>query len=163
MGRVSESTPIQHLKQSLVYRVWLFCDQSLSCVWLFAAPWTIACQAPPSMEFFQARILEQIAISYSRGSSWPRDWTPVSPALADRFFTTALPEKPPYRVDTLQISSCGHYDLSCVFSFPFLFLSDLQCLSESLLPPSFTIWSHRAQFGHLFMVHLALRRALFRL
>ena len=27
---------------------------------------------------FQARILEWAAISYSRGSSWPRDWTPVS-------------------------------------------------------------------------------------
>ena len=23
----------------------------LSCVWLFAAPWTVACQAPPSMGF----------------------------------------------------------------------------------------------------------------
>ena len=32
----------------------------------------------------QARILEWIGISFSRGSSWPRDWThvPVSPALA---------------------------------------------------------------------------------
>ena len=24
---------------------------SLSCVWLFATPWTAACQAPPSMGF----------------------------------------------------------------------------------------------------------------
>ena len=27
---------------------------------------------------FQARILERVAISFSRGSSWPRDWTCVS-------------------------------------------------------------------------------------
>ena len=27
---------------------------------------------------FQARILKWVAISYSRGSSWPRDWTCVS-------------------------------------------------------------------------------------
>ena len=27
---------------------------------------------------FQARILERVAISYSRGSSWPRDWICVS-------------------------------------------------------------------------------------
>ena len=27
---------------------------------------------------FQARILEWVAISFSRGSSWPRDWTRVS-------------------------------------------------------------------------------------
>ena len=38
---------------------------------------------------FQARILEWVAISYSRGSSWPRDQTISlgSPALAGRFFT----------------------------------------------------------------------------
>ena len=40
------------------------CEFVLSCVWLFATPKTVAHQ---SMEFFQARILEMIAISYSRG------------------------------------------------------------------------------------------------
>ena len=34
----------------------------------------------------QARILEWVAISLSRGSSWPRDWTWVS-HIAGRFFT----------------------------------------------------------------------------
>ena len=42
---------------------------------------------------FQAKILEWVAISSSRGSSWPRDWT-VSLALAGRFFTTESPRKP---------------------------------------------------------------------
>ena len=44
---------------------------------------------------FQARILEQVAISYSRGSSQPRDQTHafVSSALASVFFTTVLPGK----------------------------------------------------------------------
>ena len=39
---------------------------------------------------FQARRLEWIAISYSRGFSWPRDWTWVltSPVLAGGFFKT---------------------------------------------------------------------------
>ena len=38
----------------------------------------------------QARILEWFAITSSRESSWPRDWThiSVSPPLADEFFTT---------------------------------------------------------------------------
>ena len=36
-------------------------------------PWSAACQAPLSMGFFQARILEWVTISYSRGSSRPRD------------------------------------------------------------------------------------------
>ena len=35
---------------------------------------------------FQARILEWVAISFSRGSSWPRDWTQV-PWTISRFFT----------------------------------------------------------------------------
>ena len=45
----------------------------------------------------QARILEWVAISFSRGSSWPRDrpriepTSPVSPALVGRFFTTEPP------------------------------------------------------------------------
>ena len=35
---------------------------------------------------FQARVLEWVAISFSRGSSWPRDWTQVS-HIAGRHFT----------------------------------------------------------------------------
>ena len=41
-------------------------------------PWTIARQAPLSMEFFQAKIPEWVAISFSRGSFQPRDRTRVS-------------------------------------------------------------------------------------
>ena len=33
----------------------------------------------------QARILEWVAISFSRGSSWPRDWTQVSCISGRRF------------------------------------------------------------------------------
>ena len=42
---------------------------------------------------FQARILESVAISSSRGSSWPRYWTHVSciSCTADGFFTIKLP------------------------------------------------------------------------
>ena len=37
----------------------------------------------------QARVVEWVAISFSRGSSWPRDRTPVSyvSCTAGRFFT----------------------------------------------------------------------------
>ena len=42
-------------------------------------PWTVARQVPPSMGFFRTRILEWVAISFSRGYSWPRDWTWVLP------------------------------------------------------------------------------------
>ena len=47
---------------------------------------------------FQARILEWVAISFSRGPSWPRDRTRVSciSCIGRRFFTTAPPGKPQY-------------------------------------------------------------------
>ena len=54
-------------------------------------PWAVACQVPPSMGFFQARILEWVAISFSRGSSWPPDWGRVSRYNA----ADALPSEPP--------------------------------------------------------------------
>ena len=38
----------------------------------FMTRWTIVCQAPLSMGFLQARILEWVAIPFSRGSSQPR-------------------------------------------------------------------------------------------
>ena len=41
----------------------------------------------------QARILEWVAASFSRGSSWSRDQTHVS-CIAGRLFTTELPGKP---------------------------------------------------------------------
>ena len=41
----------------------------------------------------QARILEWVAIPFSRGSSQPRNQTEVS-WIAGRFFTTEPPEKP---------------------------------------------------------------------
>ena len=49
-----------------------------------ATPWTVSCQAPLSMGILQARILEWVAIPYSRRSSQPRYQTQVSP-MASRF------------------------------------------------------------------------------
>ena len=54
---------------------------------VFATSWTIALQAPPSSHgIFQARVLEWVAIPFSRASSWPRDWTRVS-CIRSEFFT----------------------------------------------------------------------------
>ena len=58
----------------------------LSHAQLFARPWTVACQTPLCMGILQARILEWVAISYSRGSFRPRDQTCVS-CIAGRYFT----------------------------------------------------------------------------
>ena len=57
----------------------------------------MVCSPPGSSAYgiLQARILEWVAISSSRGSFWPRDWTWVSlsSCTAGRFFTTAPPGK----------------------------------------------------------------------
>ena len=41
---------------------------------------------------FQERVLEWVAIPFSRESSWPRGWTPVS-CIAGRFFTIWAPRE----------------------------------------------------------------------
>ena len=48
-------------------------------------PWTVAHQAPLSTVILQARVLEWVDMFSSRGSSQPRDETPVS-YIAGRFF-----------------------------------------------------------------------------
>ena len=57
-----------------------------SHVWFCATPQTAAHQAPPSLGFSRQEHLEWVAISFSRGSSWPRDQTLFS-RIAGRFFT----------------------------------------------------------------------------
>ena len=59
----------------------------LSCVWLFAISWTDC--SPPGFSFhgiLQARILEWVAVPFSRGSSGLRDRTQFSP-IVGRFLT----------------------------------------------------------------------------
>ena len=66
------------------------CVCVFSHIQFFATPWAVALQALLFLGNSQARILEQVAISYFRGSSQPRDrpTSCESPGLAVRFFTT---------------------------------------------------------------------------
>ena len=59
---------------------------SFSVMYDFVIPWTIAHQAPLSMEILQARILEWVAMPSFRASSQLRDWIQVS-RIAGGFFT----------------------------------------------------------------------------
>ena len=72
--------PINGLLYHLKYEVKL-----LSRVWLFGTPW-IVLPGSSVHGIFQARVLEWVAIFFSRGSSWPRDWTWVS-RIVGRCFT----------------------------------------------------------------------------
>ena len=84
--------------------VWLL--SHFSHAWLFATLWTAACQAPLSVGILQARILEWVAIPFSRGSSQPRDRTQVS-CIAGRFYTVWASRKAP----VLYITSLELVDL----------------------------------------------------
>ena len=67
------------------------CVESLSHVQFFVTPWT----CPPGSSVHgisQARMLEWISIPFSRGSSWPRDWT-WSLALQVDSLSSELPGK----------------------------------------------------------------------
>ena len=65
----------------------------LSHVRLFATPWTIACQAPPSMGFSRQEYWNGLPFPSPGESSQPRDQTQVS-CIAGRFFTAEVPGKP---------------------------------------------------------------------
>ena len=69
--------------------------KSLSRVRLFATPWTV-CSLPGFSVHgvLQARILEWVTISFSRGSSQPRDQTRVSHIGVRRFNLWATREHP---------------------------------------------------------------------
>ena len=53
---------------------------------LFVAPLTVSHHVSLSMGFLQARVLEWVAMPFSRESSWPGDQTQVS-WISGRFFT----------------------------------------------------------------------------
>ena len=76
---------------------WFICSHSCclvakSCLTLCKP---MDCSLPGSSVYgiFQARMLEWVAISFSTGSSWPRDQTHVS-SLASGIFITKPPGKP---------------------------------------------------------------------
>ena len=69
------------------------CNQLLSHVQLFCEPLDYSLPGFSVHGIFQARILKWVAISFSRGSFLPWDWThvsPVSPELQDDSSPTEL-------------------------------------------------------------------------
>ena len=83
---------LSYWRYTLIFIYYLFVIvQSLSCVQLFVTPWTVAHQTP--LWYFPDKILEWVAIFFSRASSWSSIY-PVSPTMAGVFFTTEPPGKP---------------------------------------------------------------------
>ena len=73
-----------------------------SSVLAWRIPWTI------QYNILQARILEWVAIPFSRGSFQPRDQTHVS-RVAGEFFTSSATRKAQNFFSLLEINSLGFY------------------------------------------------------
>ena len=115
------------------------------------------CSPPGSSvhEIFQARILEWVAISFSRGSSQPRDQTQVS-CTAGRFFTDRATRKALITLDRLNnllqfyISTCSFTLLFYVMEIAFF---PLNFINYPLLSSTF----YSAAFSAL-SIFIALKR-----
>ena len=96
----------------------LHCRQIL--YFLSQQGWAVTCQAPLSIGFFPARILEWVVMPSYRGSSWPRDWTHFScvSCIARRFFTHWVMGKPQDSVTWVQnrcwVSRLNLGNLQCI-------------------------------------------------
>ena len=102
-----------------------------SRVWLFAAPWAIAHQAPLSLEFSKQE--------YCRGLPFPTPGDhpdpgtePTSAALAGEFFTTEPPGKPVLYLDSTLVNILPYlypflYDSTCMCVFFFLNHLNINC------------------------------------
>ena len=114
----------------------------LSCVRLIVTPW----RALLCPWILQERILEQVAIPSSRGSSLPRDWTWVS-HIVGRFFTIGATREAPclpwWRTTCL-------LDMGMPQSREGKFLEPRnQWLQPLLLSASILLWDH-SQTTHLY-------------
>ena len=90
----------QKLKANRLFILFMFngvpISFSCSCVLSHVLLWDPMDCSPPGSSvqgIFQAGIQEWVAVSYSRGSSWPRDPTCVS-CIGRQVLTTAPPGKP---------------------------------------------------------------------
>ena len=92
----------QNTDQHCLYKVYAQCHEVCVCVCvcvcvqscrLFCDPMDCIPSGSYVHGISQVRILEWVAISYSRGSPWSKDQTHVS-CLTNIFFTKAAPEKP---------------------------------------------------------------------
>ena len=75
------------------FRLWSLESESVHCVWLFATPWTVVCQAPLSLEFSRQNYWSGLPFLSQRDVPNPgiKPESSVSPALASGFSTTDPP------------------------------------------------------------------------
>ena len=83
---------------------------SLSCVQLFATPWTVAHQAPLFMGFSRQKYWSGLTFPPPKDLPYP-GIEPVPPVLAGGFFTTEPPGKLDY-ITSINCASSGSFPLA---------------------------------------------------
>ena len=90
------------------------CVCVFNCVWLFATPWTVACQSPLSMEFFRQEYWSGLPClpPGDLPDPWIEPMCLVSPALAGEFFAATTTWEGPWLTDfpfsLYELSWLGH-------------------------------------------------------
>ena len=93
------------LQMALLYYFFMAeSEVTQSCLTLWPLDWSLPNSSTHGI--FQARILEWVTISFSRGSSWSRDQTLVS-HKADKFFLSEPPGKPSFIAERYLIDICA--------------------------------------------------------
>ena len=119
----------------------------------------VDCSPPGSSihGIFQARVLEWIAISFFRGSSWPRDWTQVS-LIAGRCFTIWAIREGPWEIQFILYFNVIVYMRGCLncFSHVQLFVTlwnvaHYDPLSMGILQAIILAWIAMPSFQGLFL------------
>ena len=97
----------------------------LSHVWLFATPWTVACQPPLSVGFSRQEYLSGLPFPSPGDLPNPgiKSTSPTYPALAGRFFTIA----PPRRFQSVDLCRPGFLSLDTIDIWGWAFLSCRGC------------------------------------
>ena len=101
----------------------------------------MGCSLPDSSVhgILQARVLEWVGIPFSRGSSWPKEWTQVS-CFADRYFT-AWATKEALKVPLFPLYSEKVVFLNIEFKVDSSFLSAQEKRVAYFWPPWFLMGS----------------------
>ena len=105
---VQFSHPYITTGETIAFTRWTFVDTVMSLLFnmLSEVKWSEVAQSCPTLCYptdcsllhssvygiFQARVLEWVAISFSRGSSWPRNRTQISHTVGRRFTSWATRE-----------------------------------------------------------------------
>ena len=126
--QVTKVLELQHQSFQWILRMVCMCTLScFSCIGLFSTLQALDPQAPLSMGILQARILEWVAFSFSRGSSQTRGQIRIS-CTAGGFFAT----EPPVKLSNIKVShekETNSYHLKTQH-VGLLWCSSLSCLSS---------------------------------